>query len=326
MKQVKQLVILSGKGGTGKTSVAAALAHLAAEGDQPVAAVLADADVDASNLELVLDTARLETHDFTGGGLAIVDPALCEGCGLCSDVCRFDAIASVLPSPKSGEGKQGGEVYQVDPIACEGCAACLYQCPTGAIRMEPQIAGQWFRSQDRYGPLFHAALRPAQENSGKLVTMVKQQARLLALDEDYELIIVDGPPGIGCPVISAASGADLALIVAEPTAAGLHDLERVLQTTQHFGVPALVCVNKADLYPQGTSQIEAYCQAYGIEVIGHIPFDLTVTEAMVRGQPVTAYRSDTAASQAIMHIWQHVAARLNHQERSALLGITSDTI
>jgi MinD superfamily P-loop ATPase len=320
MKQVKQLVILSGKGGTGKTSVAAALAHLAAEGDQPLPAVLADADVDASNLELVLDPTRLETHDFTGGGVAIIDPAVCEGCGLCIEVCRFDAITSVLPSPDLGEGGQGGEVYQVDPIACEGCAACMYQCPTGAIRMEPQIAGQWFRSQDRYGPLFHAALRPAQENSGKLVTMVKQQARLLALaeypkgDEGYELIIVDGPPGIGCPVISAASGADLALIVAEPTVAGVHDLLRALQTTQHFGVPALVGVNKADLYPQGTSQIEAHCQAHGIEVIGHIPFDLTVTEAMVHGQPVTAYRPDAAASQAIMHIWRHVAARLDQQE------------
>jgi MinD superfamily P-loop ATPase len=307
---MKQLVILSGKGGTGKTSVAAALAHLAAAGDQPVRAVLADADVDAANLELVLDPTRLETHDFTGGGVAIVDPAICEGCGLCIEVCRFDAISKASPEV---------ETPNIDPIACDGCAACVYQCPTVAIRMEPQIAGQWFRSDSRYGPLFHAALRPAQENSGKLVTMVKQQARLLALaeypkgDEGHLLIIVDGPPGIGCPVISAASGADLALIVAESTVAGAHDMERVLQVTQHFGVPALVCVNKADLYPQGTAQIETYCHTHGIEAIGHIPFDATVTEAMVRGEPVTAYRPDAAASQAIMHIWQHVAARLSHQ-------------
>jgi MinD superfamily P-loop ATPase len=300
---MKQLVILSGKGGTGKTSVAAALAHLAAAGDQPVRAVLADADVDAANLELVLDPSRLETHDFTGGGVAILDPAMCEGCGLCIEVCRFDAISKADPE---------SETPNIDPIACDGCAACVYQCPTRAIRMEPQIAGQWFRSDSRYGPLFHAALRPAQENSGKLVTMVKQQARLLALDEGYELIVVDGPPGIGCPVISAASGADLTLIVAEPTAAGAHDMERVLQVTQHFGVPALVCVNKADLYPQGTAQIEAYCHARGIEVIGHIPFDVSVTEAMVRGEPVTAYWPDAAASQAIVDIWQRLAARLNH--------------
>jgi MinD superfamily P-loop ATPase len=304
---MKQVVILSGKGGTGKTSVAAALAHLAAAGDQPVRAVLADADVDAANLELVLDPTRLETHDFIGGGVAILDPAMCEGCGLCIEVCRFDAISK--PSPEV-------ETPSIDPIACDGCAACVYQCPTGAISMQPQIAGQWFRSDSRYGPLFHAALRPAQENSGKLVTMVKQQARLLALDGGYELIIVDGPPGIGCPVISAASGADLALIVAEPTAAGVHDMERVLQVTQHFGVPALVCVNKADLYPQGTAQIEAYCHAHGIEVIGHVPFDVSVTEAMVRGEPVTAYRPDAAASQAILHIWQRVATELYQPVKS----------
>jgi MinD superfamily P-loop ATPase len=305
MAQVKQLVILSGKGGTGKTSVAAALAHLAAAGDHRVRAVLADADVDAANLELVLDPSRLEAHDFIGGGVAIVDPAKCEGCGVCIEVCRFDAINEASPEAKTPN---------VDPIACDGCAACVYQCPTGAIRMESQTAGQWFRSESRYGPLFHAALRPAQENSGKLVTMVKQQARLLALDEGYELIIVDGPPGIGCPVISAASGADLALIVAEPTAAGVHDMERVLQVTRHFGVPALVCVNKADLYPQGRAQIEAYCHAHGIEVIGHIPFDATVTEAMVRGEPVTAYRPKARASSAMVRVWQQVAARLNYQE------------
>ncbi|GAB4530103.1 MAG: ATP-binding protein [Anaerolineae bacterium] len=302
MEQIRQLVILSGKGGTGKTSVAAALAHLAAAGNQTVRAVLADADVDAANLELVLAPSRLETHDFIGGGVAILDPVLCEGCGLCIEVCRFDAISR--PDTQV-------ETPAIDPIACDGCAACVYQCPTGAIHMQPQIAGQWFRSDSRYGPLFHAALRPAQENSGKLVTMIKQQARLLTFDEGYELIIVDGPPGIGCPVISAASGADLALIVAEPTVAGTHDMERVLQVTQHFGVPALVCVNKADLYPPGTAQIEAHCQTHGIEVIGHIPFDVNVTEAMVRGEPVTAYRPDAPASQAIVDIWQHLVAHLN---------------
>ena len=301
MKRVKQLVILSGKGGTGKTSVAAALAHLAAACDQPVRAVLADADVDAANLELVLNPTRLEIHGFTGGGVAIVDSAMCEGCGLCIEVCRFDAV---------GNSSAVGKTPAVDPIACDGCAACVYQCPTGAIRMESQIAGQWLRSDSRYGPLFHAALRPAQENSGKLVTMVKRQARLLALDEGYPLMIVDGPPGIGCPVISAAAGADLALIVTEPTAAGVHDLVRVLQTTQHFAVPALVCVNKADLYPEGTAHIEAYCRAHDVEVIGHIAFDATVTEAMVHGEPVTAYRPDAPASRAISRVWQAVAVWL----------------
>ena len=303
---MKQLVILSGKGGTGKTSVAAAFAHLAAVGEPTVRAVLADADVDAANLELVLSPRPLESHEFIGGSVAVIDPTLCQGCGACYDVCRFDAVL-----PPTDERA----AYAVDPIACEGCAACVYQCPEEAIRMVPQLAGHWFRSDSRYGPLFHAALRPAQENSGKLVTLVKQQARLLALDGGYDAVIVDGPPGIGCPVISAASGADLALMVAEPTAAGIHDMERVLATVAHFRVPALACINKADIYPEGAAWIEAYCREHGIEVVGHIPFDATVTAAMVQGQPVTAFSPDAPASQALIAVWQRIAARIS--ERAA---------
>ncbi len=295
---MKQLVILSGKGGTGKTSLAAAFAHLACDGSSPIRAVLADADVDAANLELVLRPRRLETHDFTGGSLAIIDPLLCRGCGDCERACRFDAI---LP----------GQVYRVDPIACEGCAACVYQCPEEAIRMEAQTAGQWYRSDSRYGPLFHADLKPAQENSGKLVTLVKQRARLAALDGDYPLLIVDGPPGIGCPVISALSGADLALIVAEPTAAGLHDMLRIVETAAHFRIPTLVCVNKADIYPEGTRQIEAFCQERGLELVGNIPFDETVTQAMMNGEPVTAYNPGSPASQEITATWQKLVKVLD---------------
>jgi len=303
---MKQLVILSGKGGTGKTSLAAAFAHLAHENPAPVKTVLADADVDAANLGLVLCLERLETHDFTGGSLAIIDPQLCQGCGICEQVCRFDAV--LLPSP-NGKGL-GGEGYSIDPIACEGCAACVYQCPEEAIRMEPQTAGQWYRSESRYGPLFHAELKPAQENSGKLVTLVKQQARLAALDGEYPLLIVDGPPGIGCPVISAAAGADLALIVAEPTAAGIHDLQRILETTAHFRVPTLVCVNKADIYPEGTRQIEAFCQEHGLELVGRIPFDETVTQAMLNGEPVTAFQRESPASQEMIAVWHNLLTAL----------------
>jgi MinD superfamily P-loop ATPase len=295
---MQQLVILSGKGGTGKTSVAAAFAHLAQAGPTPLRAVLADADVDAANLELVLRPDTLERHDFVGGAVALIDPERCQGCGICQQVCRFDAI-------------DGGQVYTVDPIACEGCAACVYRCPEDAIHMEPQLAGRWYRSDSQFGPLFHADLYPAQENSGKLVTLVKQNARLCALDDDYPAIIVDGPPGIGCPVISTAAGASLALIVTEPTAAGIHDLERILGTTSHFRVPALVVINKADFFPQGTEQIEEICQERGIEVIGRIPFDPAVTDAMVHGEPVTAYHPQAPASQEIRAIWQQVVARLN---------------
>ncbi len=298
---MKQLVILSGKGGTGKTSVAAAFAHLAHDGSIPLKAVLADADVDAANLELALRPERIETHDFTGGSVAVIDPQLCQDCGTCEQVCRFDAV---IPSPNIQSA------YSVDPIACDGCAACVYQCPEEAIQMEPQTAGRWYRSESRYGPLFHADLYPAQENSGKLVTLVKQNARLLALDANCQVVIVDGPPGIGCPVIAAAAGADLALIVAEPTVAGVHDLNRILQTTTHFRIPALVVINKSDIYPEGAAQIEVVCAELGIEVIGQIPFDPTVTEAMFNGEPVTAYRGAALASQALAAIWKNVAARL----------------
>ncbi len=296
---MKQLVILSGKGGTGKTSVAAAFAHLAHDGPVPLQAVLADADVDAANLELVLHRQILEQHEFVGGPVALIDPELCAGCGVCAEVCRFDAITSE------------GQDYSVDPIACDGCAACVYQCPEQAIALEPQRSGQWFRSASRYGPLFHAALRPAQENSGKLVTLVKQQARLCALDDGYEAVIVDGPPGIGCPVISAASGADLVLVVSEPTAAGIHDMQRALEMAAHFRVPALVCINKADLYPAGAAEIADYCQEHGLEVVGRIPFDRNVTDAMVHGEPVTAYRPEAPASRAIREIWQQTAVHLS---------------
>lgn len=300
---MKQLVLLSGKGGTGKTSVAAAFAHLAHDGPSPLRVVLADADVDAANLELVLGPQKIEQHPFVGGSLAVIDPARCEGCGLCWTACRFEAVIA-------------GPVYRVDPIACEGCAACMYVCPTQAIRMDPQPAGHWYRSDTRYGPLFHAALRPAQENSGKLVTLVKQQARLHALDGGYQALIVDGPPGIGCPVISAASGADVALIIAEPTAAGIHDMQRALQTTTHFHIPSLVCLNKWDVYPDGAQQIEAWCRDQAIEVIGRIPFDQTITQAMVRGEPVTAYAADAPASRALRSLWERVAAALLAEEEA----------
>ncbi len=297
---MKQLIILSGKGGTGKTSLTAAFAHLAQESLHPVRAVLADADVDAANLELVLRPERVETHDFTGSSLAVIDLQHCSSCGICEQVCHFDAV---VHDPN----------YRVDLIACEGCAACFHQCPEDAIRMEPQTAGQWYRSVSRYGPLFHADLKPAQENSGKLVTLVKQQARLAALDGDYPLLLVDGPPGIGCPVISALSGADLTLVVAEPTASGVHDMQRIVETAAHFRIPTLLCINKADLYPEAAHQINAFCLEHGLELVGSIPFDKNVTLAMRNGEPVTAYRPGSPASKKIVEIWNIIVSLLGIQ-------------
>ncbi len=311
---MKRLVILSGKGGTGKTSVAAALAHLAAE-DRPI--VLADADVDAANLELVLAPTKREEHTFMGGQVAVIDPARCTACGICVQVCRFDAIVETrgqgdkeIRRPRPPLPLSPSPCLMVDPLACEGCASCVYQCPAEAIHMEEQQAGLWFRSDTRFGPLFHAHLFAGQENSGKLVTMVKQQARLLALDEGRELLIVDGPPGIGCPVISACAGANLTLVVTEPTVSGVHDLERILGTVRHFRVPALVLINKADLNPAHAARIAAYCQARGIPLAGRLPYDDVVTAAMIQGQPVTVYAPDSAIGQALRDVWSQVWARI----------------
>jgi MinD superfamily P-loop ATPase len=310
---MKQLVILSGKGGTGKTSVTAAFAHLFSLDAVPLRVVLADADVDASNLELVLAPQIIKQEPFRGGLTADIDRSVCNGCGLCVEVCRFDAIGDASQPQFRRLAESPDDFPIIDPIACDGCAACVYQCPDGAITMHDQVVGEWFHSESRYGPLFHAHLRPAQENSGKLVTLVKQQARLLALDEDYDLALVDGPPGIGCPVISAASGADLALIVTEPTAAGVHDLHRVWETAVHFQIPTLVCINKADISVEGTAVVETFCRKQGIPVVGKIPFDLAVTEAMVQGQPVTLYAPDSPAGQALRDVWQKVVVILQNE-------------
>jgi len=292
---MKQLVVLSGKGGTGKTTVAAALAPLAS---REVSVVLADADVDASNLELLLAPTAREEHPFMAGEVGVIDPEQCEGCGICMDACRFDAIECPANAGPSG-------TCRIDPIACEGCAACQYACPLGSIRMEPVQSGVWFRSDTRFGPLFHARLFAGRENSGKLVTVVKQKAGELAAASGATLVLVDGPPGIGCPVISAISGADLALIVAEPTISGEQDLERVLGVAKHFCVPSAVVINKADLNPARAGAIESFCEVREVAVLGRVPYDPVVTESIVQGLPLTEFR-DNALTETLVRIWHRL--------------------
>jgi MinD superfamily P-loop ATPase len=287
---VKELVVLSGKGGTGKTSIAGSLAALAKR------KVLSDCDVDAADLHLLLSPSVKEETEFWSGQVAHIDPDRCTECGLCQDLCRFDAIRD----------------YKVDPVSCEGCGFCFQVCPVEAVTMKENLSGHWFVSDTKYGPLVHARLGIAQENSGKLVAVVRQQARRIAENEKKDLIISDGPPGIGCPVISSLSGASLALLITEPTLSGIHDLERVLGVCRHFEVPAVVCINKYDLNEDNTRQIESYGASQGISVVSKIPFDNTVTEALVHGVPVVEY-TDGGVTREVVRLWD-VISRLLEQE------------
>jgi len=285
---MKEVVVLSGKGGTGKTSIVGSFAAIAKS------KVLADCDVDAADLHLLLQPTIRDEHEFWSGQVAVIDQEKCTRCGLCQELCRFKAI----------------DDFRVDTVSCEGCGFCANICPAEAITMTENLAGQWSISDTRYGPLVHARLGIAQENSGKLVATVRQQAREMAKKVKLDYIITDGPPGIGCPVISSLSGADLALLITEPTLSGIHDLERVLGVCHHFGVQALVCINKYDINEDNTHQIEGYCLSQGVEVANRIPFDNVVTEAIARGLPVVEYVRNGVSHQ-IEALWEIVSKSLN---------------
>lgn len=270
---MKEIVVLSGKGGTGKTTVTASLAALVKN------AVLTDCDVDAADLHLLLKPEIKETFEFQGSQKARINENSCDRCGRCEEVCRFDAIKN----------------FNINHIFCEGCRVCYNICPRKAIDMVDTLSGHWYISNTKYGPMVHAKLGIGEENSGKLVSLVKKAAREIAERERYKYIITDGPPGIGCPVISSLSGADVALIVTEPTAAGLHDLARVLKLAENFRVIVKVVINKFDLDEEKSKEIEQYCIDKGIEVIGKIPFDEEVVKAISKGVPPVEYSSGPAA-------------------------------
>jgi MinD superfamily P-loop ATPase len=291
-----ELVVLSGKGGTGKTSVTASLAALAEK------AALADCDVDASNLPLVLDPRLRRRERFIGGLCADIKPSLCTACGKCEKLCRFDAILFDGPG-----NDRVPRTFRVDPSACEGCGVCAHFCVEKAIEMAPTDGGEWFVSDTRFGPLVHARLRPGQGNSGKLATLVREQAREAARQAERRLILIDGPPGVGCPVMASLTGASLLLAVTEPTPSGEHDLERVLALARHFKIPAWVCVNKHDLNPAMTARIERRAGELGAMVAGRIPYDPAVTAAQRQGQPVVEHDRGPAA-QAMIQLWKNLSA------------------
>ena len=278
---MKELVVISGKGGTGKTSVVASFAALAKN------KVMADCDVDAADLHLVLNPTVLEKREFKSGKTAFIDLGLCIECGQCLEVCRFEAI---------------NEDYIVSKLSCEGCGACVHFCPVNAIEFNENLAGHWFISDTRYGPLVHAQLGMAEENSGLLVTLVRNRAKNLAEENNNSLLIADGSPGIGCPVIASITGADLVLVVTEPTLSGLHDLQRIIDLTRHFNIATVACINKTDINPEMAGNIEEVCNQLKIQVVGKMPYDSDVTKAQVAGVSVVEY-SDGAISQEIKKMW-----------------------
>ncbi|MBI4634521.1 MAG: 4Fe-4S binding protein [Deltaproteobacteria bacterium] len=285
---MKELVVISGKGGTGKTSIVAAFAALAAS------KVLADCDVDAADLHLVLDPNIRQREVFTGGSVARIKIEECERCDICRNLCRFDAI---------------DDNFRIDEIACEGCGVCHDACQYGAIELATKTAGEWYISETRHGMMVHAKLGIAEENSGKLVSLVRTQARKIAAENRLELVIIDGSPGIGCPVIASMTGVDLALAVTEPTLSGIHDLERVAGLAKHFGNRLAVCVNKWDINPEMTGRIENWCRREGLAVAGKIAFDPIVTRAQIAGVSVIEYSSGSAALE-IKKVWRRIAREM----------------
>ena len=282
---IREIVIVSGKGGTGKTSLAAAFAALAKNG------ILCDADVDAADLHLLMQPEVKERTDFMGGSKAVINPDLCTGCSTCRTLCRFDAIS---------------DRYEVDPIRCEGCGVCVDFCPEQAIDFPVQRCGEWYISATRFGPMVHARLGIAEENSGRLVSLVRKETRQLAEERGLELILTDGPPGIGCPVIAAIGGATALVIVVEPTVSGIHDMERVVDLAAHFRVPGMVIVNKYDLNVEMTETIEQLAVQRNLVVLGRVPFDPVFTRSMVQGQTLFEYGEETPTRQVVRDIWAKI--------------------
>jgi len=279
---MRSILFLSGKGGTGKTTLAGAFAVLAQD------KVLVDCDVDAANLHLLLDPTVIDEGAYEGSKTAIKNDDLCTACGKCREVCRFHAI---------------GEDLSIDSYLCEGCGACAHVCPVGAITLRPQVSGRWMTAKTRLGPLASAELDPGEETSGKLVMHVKQRANALAEELGIERLVIDGAPGIGCPVIASVTGVDAVILVTEPTLSGLHDLERILGVVRHFGIPAHLVINKADLSTALAERVRAFAEESGLPILGEIPFDRRVTEAMVAGRSAVE-DDESAASKAIVGIFE----------------------
>jgi len=296
---IRELVVISGKGGTGKTSLVGSLAHIVNN------KVMVDCDVDAADLHLILKGKKVTGSSFTGGKIAGILPSKCTSCGICLDYCRFDAIMD------PGDDQP----FVIDNYACEGCGVCAHFCPEQAIEMNDVQSGEWYISETRYGRLVHARLGIAQANSGKLVSLLRRTARVLAEEKKNDYIIIDGSPGIGCPVIASLTGVDYVLIVTEPSVSAIHDMERLLELIEHFGINSGICINKYDINAKKTSRIEEIAGKRSLKILAKLPYNPGVTEAQVAGVPYTEYARGEEA-EIYYRLWDRLKLDMSRSDRN----------
>ncbi len=288
---MKEITIISGKGGTGKTTVTAALATTGKN------LVLCDGDVDAADLHLILEPQIMETFVFEGAWVASINQDLCAQCGICSEYCRYDAI-----------NMDDSGMRSIDPFKCEGCRLCERICPSQAIHSEKSTNNSWFISATRAGIMTHALMGPGEENSGKLVSQVRRKAREIAREREASMLLTDGPPGTGCAAISSITGTDQVLLVMEPSKSSLHDAQRVIELVEQFNIPIAVIINKWDIDPEMASQIDLFLQEHSIPLLGKLPFDESVVEAMIKGKTITEYAPESESSRVLRSIWSQLMA------------------
>lgn len=281
---VNEIAVISGKGGTGKTTVCVALGSIARN------VVMADCDVDAPDVHILLNPSINSKKDFIASKIAVINPDVCKECGLCEEKCRFHAITN----------------FQVDPISCEGCGVCAYVCPEIAIEMVNRRSGYLYDSDTRIGPLIYAKLLPGEGNSGRLVTEVRKIGTEVAADKEISTVLIDGSPGIGCPVIATVTGIKLGVIVTEPTMSGIHDMQRVAELLERFRVRTAVIINKFDLNLKNSEAIERYCKGNGIEILGKIKFDSVMTKSMVAAQTLPEFAPDHEITHLLRSIWNRI--------------------